>query len=96
MVELLLKHGAHVDQLDNSNQSPMNILCVKPSFAFNPLQHIGLKCLAARAIGIHQIRYGVADLPKELDDFVECHRPKPRPDDSALCSKHKALKYSRT
>jgi hypothetical protein len=87
VVDLLLQEGAHVDQLDVHNQSPLKVLLEKPNFSFDPLNHIGLKCLAARAIGANHIIYNSDDLPRELAIFVERHRPK-RPDDPN-CSRHK-------
>src|ERR1700743_3349236 len=91
VVELLLQEGAHVDQLDVNNQSPMNVLLQKPSFNFDSLNHIGLKCLCARAIGVNQIVYTSQDLPRELEIFVERHRPKSRADDAgSSSSKHKS------
>jgi hypothetical protein len=71
----LLKHGSHVDQLDNSNQNPLSILQARPGAGFQGLEHISLKCIAAKVICSHKIPFSLQDLPRELVHFVEIHRP---------------------
>jgi len=73
IVDLLLKHGSHVDQLDNANQNPLDILRRRPGFPL--LEHISLKCMAAKAVCDHRISYTPQDLPRELCSFVAIHCP---------------------
>ena len=40
-----------------------------------PVSHLSLKCLTARVIGQYRIPYTTDDLPRELVDFVDLHRP---------------------
>ncbi len=75
MVEHLLEQGAHLDQLDKSNRSPLALLLAKPYLGFSPLSHLSLKCMTARVIGQHRIPYTSSDLPRELVKFVDLHRP---------------------
>jgi len=73
IVNLLLKHGSHVDQLDNANQNPLDILRRRPGFPV--LEHISLKCMAAKAVCESRISYTPQDLPRELCAFVAIHCP---------------------
>ncbi len=40
-----------------------------------PLEHVSLKCIVARAVCKYGITYGDGDLPRELNHFIELHRP---------------------
>jgi len=75
LVDLLLHHGSHVDQLDNLNHNPLAVLQSRPGIGFSPLDHISLKCLSARVLCEHVISFQPEDLPRELIQFVEIHRP---------------------
>ena len=76
IVDLLLENGAHADQLDNQNHSALEILQSRARwFEFSPLQHLTLKCIASRAVCLMGMRFAPGDLPRELEQFVELHRP---------------------
>jgi hypothetical protein len=70
-----LKNGAHIDQLDNFNLNPMLILQKTPNVGFSVQEHVTLKCITARAVCAFKVSYNDGDLPKELEKFVELHRP---------------------
>lgn len=77
-MELLLENGAHLDQLDQQNQSPLTVLQSKKQLSglgLLPLEHVSLKCIAARAVCKYGLTYGDGDLPRELCHFIELHRP---------------------
>lgn len=81
-MELLLSNGAHLDQLDQQNQSPLAALQSKKQLAglgLLPLEHVSLKCIVARAVCKYGIPYGDGDLPRELSEFIELHRPTKKP-----------------
>lgn len=90
IVELLLENGAHLDQLDQQNQSPLAVLQSKKQLAglgLLPLEHVSLKCIVARAVCKYGITYGDGDLPRELGRFIELHRPTKQNDSDGSKSK---------
>ena len=69
--EILINNGAHMDVKNNKGYEASSALSPYfPQWAFN----FGLKCLAARAILMHGVRYKKS-LPAELISFVEVHKP---------------------
>jgi len=75
---MLLKAGAHIDQLDVQNQRPLEALDRRqiPGLEYSPIDHITLKCLSARAVCAYDIPFCSEELPRELETFLELHRPK--------------------
>jgi len=68
MIDFLLYHGAHVDIANAKREVASDAL--PPTV--NILNHVNLKCLAARAIRGHQLPYrGI--IPATLADFVDIH-----------------------
>lgn len=74
IVDLLLQHGAHLDQSNfNGNQPLKQLLSIKES-KIEPMKYISLKCLAARKL--HQICSQKEFKNSEaafLQDFVNIH-----------------------
>ena len=75
IVDLLLEHGAHLDQSNfNGNQPLKQLLSIKES-KIEPMKYISLKCLAARKL--HQICSPQKEFKSSeaafLEDFVNIH-----------------------
>ena len=68
VVNLLLQHGAHVDSANADGRTASEFL--SPSLVFN---HVGLKCLAARAVLSMKLPYR-GNVPTTLADFVDRHQ----------------------
>lgn len=77
IAQFLVDSGAHIDQLDRANKSPLGQLLATPYTGFLPLSHISLKCLSAKAIGTSGIPYSPKELPRELAEFLKLHLPMP-------------------
>ena len=72
LVELLLSHGGHIDQINGDGERPAAMLLKLPSCAIHPLQHISLQCLAASVIKTQSIPYR-GEVPVSLEPFIEKH-----------------------
>ncbi|GFO07066.1 protein fem-1-like protein [Plakobranchus ocellatus] len=74
-VLMLLKHGAHPDQVNHSAATPCDLLSASETGVRRILQNkITLQCLAARVVVAHHIPY-VGEIPRALYMFVELHAP---------------------
>ena len=73
VVELLINNGAHMDSMDvNGLEASWFFSQRFPQFSFN----FNLKCLAARAIIKHSIRYEkIVGLPADLVKCIDSHKP---------------------
>ncbi|RUS80176.1 hypothetical protein EGW08_012065 [Elysia chlorotica] len=72
-VAMLLKHGAHADQVNRAKVTPFDLLPPSEVGVRRLLQSkITLQCLAARVIVSHHIQY-IGEIPTSLYSFVELH-----------------------
>ena len=72
IVELLIDNGAHMDSMDDDGLEASWFFSQRfPQFSFN----VNLKCLAARAILQHGIRYEKR-VPADLVTFIGLHKPR--------------------
>ena len=72
-VVMLLKHGAHADQVNRDKATPLDLLPASEVGVRRILQNkVSLKCLAARVIVSHNISY-IEEIPRALYSFVELH-----------------------
>ncbi|GFS15488.1 protein fem-1-like protein [Elysia marginata] len=72
-VVMLLKHGAHADQVNREKATPLDLLSASEVGIRRVLQNkISLQCLAARVIVSKSIPY-IGEIPKSLYAFVELH-----------------------
>lgn len=72
LVELLLRHGGHIDQMNADGERPAAMLVKLPGCSVQPLQHISLQCLAASVIKHRSIHYR-GEVPVSLEPFIEMH-----------------------
>ena len=72
LVQLLLEHGGHIDQVNSDGERPATLLMMIPSCTIGPLQHISLQCLAASVVQRLKIRYQ-GEVPVSLEPFIEMH-----------------------
>ena len=69
--ELLINNGAHMDAMDDRGfEASFTLSQNYPKWSFN----FKLKCLAARAILKHGVRYEIC-MPAKLISFIESHKP---------------------
>ena len=74
LTELLINNGAHMDSLDVLGNEASHVLSRKfPRWSFN----VNLKCLAARAILKHGVKYEEKGLPATLIPFIHTHKRRP-------------------
>lgn len=72
VITVLLKCGAHLDRRNSNGNHPHRMLAgIKPNLV-NPLEHITLKCLAARKIAEKRIMY-CGQVPVGLEGFISIH-----------------------
>ncbi|XP_074598395.1 protein fem-1 homolog A-like [Brevipalpus obovatus] len=71
LYDLLLANGAHLDRVSGHGLRPINQLKSFDS-TFNPINHISLKCLAARTVVAEKINYHGL-VPPELENFLKIH-----------------------
>lgn len=72
VIDVLLSHGAHIDRCNASGHQPHRLLASIPESKINPLQHMTLKCLAARKISELHIPYN-GQIPLTLEEFIRVH-----------------------
>lgn len=68
---LLLEHGAHIDQKSLDGSRPILQIRAIDS-EFDTMKYISLKCLAAQAVVMHNVRYNGL-VPDEIDEFLKIH-----------------------
>ncbi|CAL1545061.1 unnamed protein product [Lymnaea stagnalis] len=71
VVIMLLRRGAHVDQVNDLGQTAADLLACKDSLR-QVLHTTSLKCLAARVVASNRIQY-VGEVPRTLYQFIELH-----------------------
>nr|XP_039272544.1 protein fem-1 homolog CG6966-like [Styela clava] len=72
VIHLLLYHGAHIDNRNNTGKIPMEMLPTNLRQKVNIVKHETLQCLAARAIMEHHLQYE-DHVPEALWKFVSSH-----------------------
>lgn len=72
VIDVLLSHGAHIDRRNATGHQPHRLLASIPESKINSLQHMTLKCLAARKIVELRIPY-TGQIPVSLEDFIKIH-----------------------
>ena len=72
IAEILINNGAHMDAVDKFGREASHVFSQRcPQWSFN----VSLKCLAARALVKHGVRYE-KHAPALLIPFIESHKPK--------------------
>jgi len=72
VVELLLKHGSHIDMKNVQNVRPSDLLAHNPASTVSITRFLSLKCLCAQVISNNQLPYK-GEVPEVLETFVEAH-----------------------
>lgn len=73
VIQLLLKHGAHLDACNSDRKHPMQLIRGMTIYDITcPLNHVTLQCLAARVIVKCGISYK-GHIPSRLEKFVKMH-----------------------
>ena len=72
VVDILLKAGAHIDQVNDSGLRPSTVLSRNNDSHYILMNHLTLKCLAAQVIQANNISYD-HQVPKALEDFIKLH-----------------------
>lgn len=68
----LLENGAHIDVMNQNQQSPLEILRKDSSVNVNIVKYMRLTCLAARVVSVNTINYQNV-VPAKLAEFVKFH-----------------------
>lgn len=68
---LLLHYGAHIDRRNLKGSRPISQIKAIDA-GFNIMNHISLKCLAAQAVVMHNVRYKGL-VPEGLERFLQIH-----------------------
>lgn len=71
VVKYLLRHGAHVDSVNQSGHRPSEMMKQLQDCKINPLDYQTLKCLAAAVVRKQGIPFD--SLPMELKPFTATH-----------------------
>jgi len=72
LVQLLLDHGAHLDQPNRAGDCPAIFVAVNPLNNVHLVNYVTLRCLAATAVCKHKIPYR-GQIPATLETFVKFH-----------------------
>lgn len=72
IVQLLLRHGAHIDQKDLTGNQPCRRLVVISRCKINPLRYTTLKCLASIKVRLYNLKYKGL-VPIEIENFIDLH-----------------------
>lgn len=72
LVQLLLDHGAHLDQPNRAGDCPAIFVAVNPLNNVHLLNYVTLRCLAATAVCKYKIPYQ-GQIPATLETFVKFH-----------------------
>ncbi|XP_014255354.1 protein fem-1 homolog CG6966 [Cimex lectularius] len=74
LVQLLLDHGAHLDQPNRNKDSPSLLIASNPINTICLINYTTLKCLSASAVVRYNIPYQ-GQIPVTLETFVNFHNP---------------------
>lgn len=72
LVQLLLDHGAHLDQPNRAGDCPAIFVAVNPLNNVHLVNYVTLRCLAATAVCKYKIPYQ-GQIPTTLETFVKFH-----------------------
>lgn len=72
VVELLLRHGAHIDVRNVQGVRPSHLLVANPASTVSVPRYISLKCLCAQVISTNRLPYK-GEVPEVLETFIEAH-----------------------
>ncbi|KAK7865662.1 hypothetical protein R5R35_006914 [Gryllus longicercus] len=72
LVQLLLEHGAHLDQPNKAGDCPAIFVAVNPLNNVHLVNYVTLRCLAATAVCKYKIPYQ-GQIPQTLETFVRFH-----------------------
>ena len=73
VIQLLLKHGAHLDACNSDRKNPMQLIRGMTIYDITtPLNHVTLQCLASRVIVKCGLPYK-GQIPARLEKFVKMH-----------------------
>ncbi|GFG36055.1 hypothetical protein Cfor_01723 [Coptotermes formosanus] len=72
LVQLLLDHGAHLDQPNRAGDCPAIFVAVNPLNNVHLVNYVTLRCLAATAVCKYKIPYQ-GQIPATLETFVKFH-----------------------
>ncbi|XP_067007719.2 protein fem-1 homolog A [Anabrus simplex] len=72
LVQLLLEHGAHLDQPNRAGDCPALFVAVNPLNNVHLVNYVTLRCLAATAVCKYKIPYR-GQIPATLETFVQFH-----------------------
>ncbi|XP_069695746.1 protein fem-1 homolog C [Periplaneta americana] len=72
LVQLLLDHGAHLDQPNRAGDCPAIFVAVNPLNNVHLVNYVTLRCLAATAVCKYKIPYR-GQIPATLETFVKFH-----------------------
>jgi len=72
VVELLLRHGAHIDMKNVQNVRPSDLLAHNPASTVSITRFLSLKCLCAQVISNNNLPFK-GEVPEVLETFIEAH-----------------------
>lgn len=72
LVQLLLDHGAHLDQPNRAGDCPSLLISMNPLNNIPLVNYTSLRCLAATVVCKYKIRYA-NQIPATLEEFVRFH-----------------------
>ena len=72
IMDMVSKGGAHFD-LRNTESRRNQLDCLSSGQRKQLFAHDSLKCMAARAVMKHQVRYKDQGLPTDLVEFIDEH-----------------------
>jgi hypothetical protein len=72
LLQLLLDHGAHLDQPNRAGDCPAIFVAMNPLNNVHLVNYVTLRCLAATAVCKYKIPYE-GQIPATLETFVKFH-----------------------
>jgi hypothetical protein len=78
LVDFLVNNNAHIDMVNSCNETPMDLQPTDPtavSCLRQPVRHMSLQCLAARAVCRYNVQYKYNDLTEPCIAAIKQHSP---------------------
>lgn len=72
VVELLLRHGGHIDMKNVEGVRPAHLLAANPASTVSITRYLSLKCLCAQVISNNNLPFK-GEVPEVLETFIEAH-----------------------
>jgi len=72
VVELLLRHGGHIDMKNVQGVRPAHLLAGNPASTVSITRYLSLKCLCAQVISNNKLPFK-GEVPEVLETFIEAH-----------------------